>query len=326
MKHIPSIEGSLNSPIEILIRALESLTDGELAVEGLIACGPQAIGPLCDFLLQGSPRTIALPRLRAVRALGGLEAVKVLLAYFEKAELPSDPVVLFSEDAVRSAVARELMRWKNEGTFRTLFHASEQRATAGLIEALGEFGRPEAIPLLFGSLEDDLCRAAAFAALLKMPEEAHQYAILSLRGETGTTLEGPAATRRRRAVAELLHTQTPAKAEWQDVSALLQDEDPSAVLCAAAIGLCVAAQEDFPGILQAIFRVADKLNWLQEDEAIHLLDKHKDLARNIATQLLSDLHTHGGDANWLSPSRRILAHLEGVDASLKSQGKRAPAG
>ena len=172
-----------SSLIDRLVLALESLTDGELAVDMLIASGERAIAPLEELLLQGKARTIAVARCRAVRALGELQARGTLLAYFEKCDLPADPVVLFAEDAVRSAVALELMRWREDEVFQTLLRAAKQRATVVLIESLGEFCRSEAIPLLFETLEDDLCRNAAFAALCKTPAQTRGYAILSLAGK-----------------------------------------------------------------------------------------------------------------------------------------------
>ena len=145
--------GISSAQIESLVLALESLSDGELAVDLIIACGGRAIAPLQELLLHGRARTVVLPRCHAVRALGGLEARETLLAYFTKFEPPGDPVVLFAEDGVRSAVAHELMRWKEEESFQTLLRAARQRATIGLVEALGEFGRSEAVPLLFERLE-----------------------------------------------------------------------------------------------------------------------------------------------------------------------------
>ena len=300
--------------IEGLVLALESLTDGELAVDLLIACGKQAIAPVEELLLHGRARTIAVSRCRAARALGGLEARETLLTYFEKVDPPTDPVVLFAEDAVRSTVARELMRWKDEEEiFQTLLKAARQRATIGLIEGLGEFGRPDAVPLLFERLEDDLCRNAAFTALCRTPEQSRQYAILSIRGRTQTSLRGPAASRRRRAAADLFRTLTISREEWQDVSPLLEDDDPAVVIAVASAGFRVAFHEEFPGIVRALFRVAHKLNWFQEDEIIHLLDGHNALAQGVAKQVLSDLRAHGERVNWLSPIWRILGHLEQVD-------------
>jgi hypothetical protein len=302
--------GISSAQIESLVLALESLTDGELAVDLLIACGRRAIAPLEELLLHGKARTVALPRCRAVRALGGLEARETLLAYFTKFEPSGDPVVLFAEDAVRSAVAHELMRWREEESFQTLLRAARQRATIGLVEALGEFGRSETVPLLFERLEDDLCRNAAFTALLRTPDETRKYAVLSFRH---ANLRGPAASRRRRAAAELFRKLGISGEEWQDVSRLLEDDDPTVVICAASAGFRVARQEEFPGIIQALFRVAHRLNWLQEAEVVHLFDEHKALAHGVAMQILADLREKGEDVNWLSPAWRILRHLESFD-------------
>jgi hypothetical protein len=307
-------EGFSSVQIERLILALESLTDGELAVDVLIACGKRAIAPLEDLLLHGKPRTIAIPRCRAARALGGLEARGTLLAYFEKVGLPRDPAVLFAEDGVRSMVAHELMRWREEDVFQSLLRAARQRATLGLVEALGEFRRSEAVPLLFKTLEDDLCRNVAFTALCGTPEETRQYAILTVRQGTQTNLRGPAASRRRRGAAELFRKLGISREEWQDVSQLLEDEDPTVVICVASAGFKVVFQEEFPGIIQALFRVAHKLNWVQEDEIIHLLDEHKALAQSVAKRILEDLRARGERVNWLSSTWRILGHLEQFDA------------
>lgn len=309
---IPSASIS-SAQIEHLVLALESLTDGELAVDLLIACGKRSIAPLEELLLHGKARTIAIPRCRAVRALGSLEARETLLAYFNQFDRPRDPAVLFAEDAVRSAVAHELMRWREEEVFQTLLKAARQRATLGLIESLGEFGLTEAIPLLFDTLEDDLCRNAAFAALSRTPEGTRQYAILSLRRETRTNLSGPAASRRRRATAELFRNLGISREEWQDVSRLLDDEDPTVVIGAASAGFRVVRQEEYHGIVRALFRIAHKLNWVQEDEVIRLLDEHRDLAHSVAKQILTDLRAHGERVNWLSPTWRILGHLEQFD-------------
>jgi hypothetical protein len=302
-----------SSQIAHLVRALESLTDGELAVDLLIAAGEQSILPLEEFLLEGKARTIAVPRCRAARALGGLRARGTLLSYFAKVDLPADPVVLFAEDAVRSTVAHELLRCREDEVFYTLLKAATQRATVGLIESLGEFHRSEAIPVLFQTLEDDLCRNAAFAALSKTPEESRHYAILSLRGGAGAGLLGAAASRRRRATAELFRKLGISPGDWQDVARLLEDEDPTVIICAATVGFHVAPKAEFSAIVSALFRVAHKLNWLQEDEVIHLLDEHTALAHCEANRVLRDLRARGEQVNWLSATWRILAHLGRLD-------------
>jgi hypothetical protein len=302
-----------SSQIARLVRALESLTDGELAVDLLIAAGERSILPLEEFLLGGEARTIAVPRCRAARALGGLRARGTLLSYFAKVDLPADPVVLFAEDAVRSAVAHQLLRWREDEVFYALLKAARQRATVGLIESLGEFCRSDAIPVLFEILEDDLCRDAAFAALCKIPEESRHYAILSLREGAGASLVGAASSRRRRATAELFRKLGISRGDWQDVAQLLEDEDPTVIICAATVGFRVAPQEKFRGIVSALFRVAPKLNWLQEDEVVRLLDEHKALAYCEADRVLADLRERGEQVNWLSATWRILGHLGRLD-------------
>jgi hypothetical protein len=311
-EHAPSRAIS-SSQIARLVRVLESLTDGELAVDLLIAAGERSILPLEEFLLRGKARTIAVPRCRAARALGGLRARETLLSYFANVDLPADPVVLFAEGAVRSAVAHELLRWREDEVFYVLLKAATQRATVGLIESLGEFRRSEAIPVLFETLEDDLCRNAAFAALSETPEESRHYAILSLRGGAGASLVGAAASRRRRATAELFRKLGISRGDWRDVARLLEDEDPTVIICAATVGFHVAPQAEFPAIVSALFRVAHKLNWLQEDEVVHLLDQHKALAHSEANLVLANLRARGEQVNWLSATWRILGHLGRLD-------------
>jgi hypothetical protein len=299
-----------DSQVRRLVCALDSLAEGDLAVDLLVACGERAIAPLEELLLLGAARTIALPRCRAARALGALGAYKTLLAYFEKCNLPSDPVVLFSEDAVRSTVARELLRWQSQEVFQTLLRAAAQRVTIGMIEALDEFQSVETVPLLFKTLEDDLCRNAAMDALCKTPKQTVDYAVLSLRGKTEASLIGPAASRRRRATAALLRTLGVSREEWQEMrGALLEDEDAETVVNTVAAGFRVAPPEDFPRMIQALFRVADKLNWLQEDEVIHLLEEHRAEAGHAAMQIVNNLNTPEQHRNWLSPTWRILWHL-----------------
>ncbi len=293
-----------------LVRTLDSLTEGNLAADSLVAYGERAIAPLETFLLHGAARTVALPPCRAARALGALGASKTLLAYFQQGVLSSDPVVLFAEDAVRSTVARELLRWPTEEVFQTLWSAATQRVTSGMIEALGEFQRQQTIPLLFKTLEDDPCRDAAMDALCKTPKQTVDYAILSLRGKTEVSLSGASASRRRRAAATLLRSLGISRAEWQEMrQTLLDDGDAGTVVPTVAAGFPVAAPEDVPRMIQALFRVADKLNCLQEDEVLHLLETHRVEANRATSQIVSKVNPRSLHQKWLSPTWRILWHL-----------------
>jgi hypothetical protein len=305
--------GMADAPIERLIVALDSLQDGELAVTMLVACGNRAVPYLEHFLLAGSPRTIALPRCRAVQALGGLGAYTTLVSYFCQYEPPCDAQFLFAEDAVRSAVARELLHWKSDEAFRVLFAAAGQRATCGLILALGEFRRSESVPLLFAVLEDDLCRNEAKDAFRKVSAAARHYAILTIRGLTANSLNGPSALRRRRATLQLLGEFGVYKEEWQDIRWFLEDQDADVVIAAANIGSRIAPDSDQLYLLQSLFRISCHLNWVQEDEATKLLDSRRELARQTARMIVNERRARGERPNWLAPSWRVLWHVLGRD-------------
>ena len=297
--------------METLSGALDSLVDGDPAVEILIARGPRAIPYLADFLLKGSPRTIALPRCRAVHALGELGGRSALISYFTDYKPPRDAAVLFAEDAVLSAAAGELMRWKSDEVFQVLLAAAGQRATGAMVLALGEFCRPESVPLLFDLLEDDLCRDDAMASLRKLPDDTRQFGILSIRGLTGVTMDGPSARCRRRATLQLLVEIGIIPGDWLDLRRFLWERDPGTVIAAAEIGFGSAPDPEHSAIAIALLRVAETFDAVQEEDVTQLLDAHADVARNAALQLVKDRKSSGDRPDWLSPSFRILNHLFG---------------
>ena len=305
------LPGMTDAQVERLIAALDSLIDGELAVPMLIACGDRAVPHLEHFLLTGAPRTIALPRCRAVHALGELGAYSTLISYFREYEPPGDAAVLFAEDAVRSAVARELLRWKSDEVFGVLMDAAKQRATSGITLALGEFHRAESIPLLFDLLEDDLCREEAKDGLRKVPEAAHQYAILLVRGMTDLPIQGPASLRRRRATLQLLDEFGAPAEEWQDIRLFLFEPDVDVVIAAATIGSRMADVADQREIVESLFRVSGHLNWAQEDRAGTLLEANREIACAEARAIVDEKRNRGEQPNWLNPEWRILRHFLG---------------
>jgi len=52
--------------IERLVKGLDSLVEGDLAVPMLVACGERAVAPLRRFLLHGRPSVIFAGRQRAI--------------------------------------------------------------------------------------------------------------------------------------------------------------------------------------------------------------------------------------------------------------------
>jgi hypothetical protein len=307
------IPKAADAQMELLITKLDSLVNGECAISMLVACGQCAIPYLEHFLLAGSPRTIAIPHCRAVRALGELGAYSVLISYFDEYESPPDAEVLFAEDGVRSAVARELMRWKSEEVFQILLSKARQRLTGGLVLALGEFRRPDCVPLLFKALEADFCREDAKNALRKIPDASRQHAFLTIRGLTGTQLHGPTALRRRRATLQLLEEFGVSPTEWRDLRSFLEDNDADVVIAAASIGSVLSREEDGAQIVRSLFRVSDHLDWLQEHQVNTLLDAHRAFAYEMARKLAEARRVHGERPKWIKPSWRILRHVLGKE-------------
>lgn len=305
--HLPQRDQS----IEEVISELDSLIGGESAVERIVAFGQQAIPHLEQFLLACPPRTIPIPRSRVVRALGELGAYSVLLKYFERYERPGDAAVLFAEDAVRSAAAKELAHVRSEEVYRVLLDATQQRATSGLVQALGEFQRHESVALLFELLEDDLCRNDALIELRKVPEAAKPYAILLLRGCTDTPIQGSIATRRRRCTLQLLREFGISGSDWPEIREYLHDEDLDCVIAAAHIGFSCAPALEAVTIVEALIEASARMNGAQELEAVELLDGHRAVAELVAMNLAARQRTRGERSNWSSPFWRILYHILG---------------
>lgn len=294
------------------ISELNSLVGSEFAVEKVVALGKLVIPHLEHLLLDGPPRTISIPRCRAVRALGELGAYSILLKYFLQYECPVDSAVLFAEDAVRSAAAKELAQVRSEEVYQVLLAAAKERATGGMVQALGAFRRCESIPLLFELLEDDFCRIDALTELRKVPDAAQPYAILLLRGCTNLPIQDSNALRRRRSTLQLLSDFGISERDWPEIQAYLHDEDLDCVIAAARIGFSLAAEEGATErIVVALLEGAPRMNWAQEMETMELLDQRSSLIRTIAKEFVSSRIEHEAKPNWLSPLWRILHHVLG---------------
>jgi len=234
-----------------------------------------------------------------------------VVAYSGSTRVPEDAAVLFAEDAVRSAVARELSRSKSDETFHVLLDATKQRATGGLIQALAEYRRPESIPLFFALLEDDFCREDAKVALKQVPAAAQPYAVLLLRGQVEIPIDGPAALRRRRATLQLLAEFGVGARDWAELRSSLQDEDLDCVIAATRIALASAPECERAAITMALIEASTKMHWAQETECVELLDLHPGVARTAAMEIAAKRRINGQGPSWLSPFWRILHHILG---------------
>jgi len=228
-----------------LICELENLHRGEGAVASLIALGPVAIEPLSKYLLEGQPSKVFQPRLWAVKALAGLRAREVLVAYLLQEREIADPQERFGEEAVASAAARSLAAWPDEDTRRLLLQLSERRLLNGLIDALAEFQTLEAIPYFERALEDDFYRAAAEDAFLKIGSRACETLSQSaVTPNPNSAMETPGSLERRRSAVRLLNSIGISASHCQVLRSLLQETDAELVVEAATMGIGFASEED----------------------------------------------------------------------------------
>lgn len=266
--------------IQRLVESLNSLHEGELGVAMLVACGERATPLLRQFLLHGKPSGIFVPRQRAVRALVGLGAKDVLLEYLVFERHIADPVAAHGEEGVRNTAARALAAWHSDDVYDGLLRALRRRRLPGLIETLGEFERPEAVPDLVTALEDDFCRSAAEEALSKVGEAAHSALIEAARTpDPSGTGERPSSRSRRRCALRLLRRLRLLPEDWQKLAALLRDSDAEIAARAGSIALAVADEPDKKLAVRRLIEVLPTADWLVQGEIQNWLEEHLEIAQ-----------------------------------------------
>jgi hypothetical protein len=266
------MDPSADEEIRCLISALESLVDGDLAVEQLAACGPRAIPYLRELLLHGRLKSIPQPRMRAVEALARLEARAVLIEYLLTPKAIHDPQLRFAEDAVENTAARKLGRWLDEESYQTLLAAARRRLFPGAIETLGAYGRAESIPYLDRALEDDLCRPAAEEGFRRIGPGTRRALVLSaITPLPSTQEETPSSVRRRRSVLALLTEIGIEQESWSDLRSLLGDQDPEITARIAQLAVAVADLPDSTAAAAHLVSLLPALPWFVREEAEHAL-------------------------------------------------------
>lgn len=252
-----------------LVRELDSLNTGKQAAESLVEYGPLAIEPLRLFLLEGTPRKIFQPRFWAVEALARLGATDVLLEYLSQEREISDPEDRFGEEAVESTAARFLGAWPDENIFQSLLRLSERRMLIGLIDALAECSRPEAIPYFERALEDDFYRSAAEEAFLKLGAAAcGALASSVVTPRPNIVMETPSSLQRRRSAARLLYKIGMSPEYWQVMRELIRDPDAELFVSVSRLGTRIASEEERAMIAHRVISLLSSAPWyLQEDIA-----------------------------------------------------------
>ena len=268
--------------IRELVESLNSLHEGELGVSMLVACGERAVPQLRDFLLHGRPSSVFMPRQRAVQALAELGAKDVLLEYLLSERPIADPVLAHAEDAVKNTAARALARWPTDDVFCALLNQLHNRPLPGVIEALGELGRKEAIPDLVCVLEDDFCRSFAEDALRRIGEPARSALIEAARPpDPSGADETPRSRGRRRSALRLLERLEFSRADWSRLAALLYERDAEIAARAAMIALKAADVKDKIRAIRWLISALPVADWLLQGEIEECLGEHFDFAQSF---------------------------------------------
>jgi HEAT repeat protein len=295
--------------IEGLVESLNSLHEGELGIDMLVACGEKAVEPLRRFLFEGRPSGIFVPRQRAVRALAKLGAKQVLLNYLATEKHILDPVVANGEEAVKNTVARELGTWRTDDIHEALRVVLRKKRLLGAIEVLGDFRRPEAVPELIAALEDDFCRTTAEEALCKIGELAHAALVEAARTPDPSGVnEQPSSRRRRRCALRLLEQLHLTADDWQRLAALVHDRDPEIRARAGAIALAVADQPDKELAIRRLIEALPASDWLLQGEIQGWLEAHLDIALPAINAEINERQTTtGADQSKDNILRLLLA-------------------
>lgn len=294
--------------IERIIASLESVSEGELGVAMLVACGERAIPSLRRFLLEGPPKSVYVGRQRAVRALSELGAFPVLSEYLMAEKHVADPALRYAEEAVENTAASAIEKWKTEEAFGVLLKVIEKRPLRGAVEAIGSYGRKEAVPYLIRHLEDDVARPSAEKALTQLRSLAVGELVDAVRSpEPSGSSELPGSLRRRQSALAVLAAGKVPAAQWERLCFLLYEADE--VLSTRAAGMALAlsgVRERQFGIRILVSRLASG-NWTVVAEAEQiLLENYGQTCAAIETemQVLAD----AGDAQ----SRKLLAILRSI--------------
>ncbi len=267
--------------IRSFVGDLESLQGGDLTVSLLVGCGQRAIAPLREFLLQGRPRGIFQPRQRAVEALAQLGAKDVLMEYLSQRRQIEDAVVRFGEEAVENTAARELARWLTDDVYEFVRHQAEQRMLVGLIDTLGEFGRPETAPVLVRALEDDVCRPAAETVLSHIASQVKPVLLAAARRDSAAEHEWPAQLSRRRKVLSILSDLQITLDDWEQMRPLLKDDDLEVAVTAARIALAAAPGAEKVEAATFLIRSFTRAPSFQQIQIHECLDRHYDMVRDL---------------------------------------------
>jgi hypothetical protein len=251
---------------ERLIERLRALYHADLVVLDLVALGPVAIPALRRFVFRREPSGIYEPRCQAVSALAALKAEDALLEFLEAAPatIISDPVERTGEDAVINATSRALIGCPDDRIFAALMAIAKCRRLAGVIEALGNRRRLEAIPYLAAGLREDFTRREAEAALRNYGASARlALATIALKPIPSAEFESVSSLRTRRSAVTVLRDIGVTLTEWATLRPLMEARDEWLSALACRLGLAgIEPTPDRIAAMRRLIRLLGSSDWL----------------------------------------------------------------
>jgi hypothetical protein len=269
------------------IARLRALRDGDLAVLDLTGCGKAAVEPLREFLFTREPSGLFQARCQAVEALAALGAKDVLCDFLAHPRIVVDPVEQTGEDAVANAAARALIRWPDEDMFSLLMAAANRKLLAGVVEALGNYRRGEALPIFAAALAEDFCRPEAEEAFRKIGSLACPC-LLQLADHRTPSLEteSESSRRRRRSALRLLAELYRSDVLPEILPRLMADADPRIVFLACSICLPRTRPAEREKVVVRLVGLLAGPDWMLRAEVEDLLIRYYALCRSAIEKRL----------------------------------------
>jgi HEAT repeat protein len=301
--------------IRSFVDGLESLQNGDLTVALLVGCGQRAVAPLRDFLLNGKPRGVFQPRQRAVEALGQLGAKDVLMEYLSQKRVIANAVVRFGEEAVQSTAARELGSWRTEEVFQFVMDFAQHKLLTGVVDALREFRRPEALPLYLKVLENDVCRSSAEEAIRDIAASAKPVLLQATRKIFPGEQETPSQRQRRRSVVRILTELELTPEDWNQLQPLLRDKDKEIAVMAGEMGLDWGPPEQKVAAAEFLIRSVEWAHWFLQIRIRDCLNRNYPTVRELIETQIALRRLVSKKKALTDPVLRILERIQSIAES-----------
>jgi len=305
----------LTDRIETLIKWLKSLHGGEHATFALIDCGRAAAPALWRVLHDRDPSGIFEPRCRAARALAAIGARELLLQFLDAPHDVADSVARLGEEAVINTVARALIGWHTSELYEKLLRMARRQLLPGVIEALADFGRSEAIPIMVAALADDFSRAPAEDGLRKLGISAKEALIETAKAkEPSPEWESPSSLRRRRSALQLLLEIDGKSGAWTRLRCLLYDGDPTVVYLACKLCLSNREAADSTQAIKRLIALLRDADWFLAGEIEDCLVQNFSATRRVVDHTLKNtpdlLHAPRSEMRLFRTLQRVKARGE----------------